>query len=501
MRKRFVSRRKRQKNVVARQSELKLKKNGEKRKDMETSTQKWQRWQERGKELLQSTREFFNGYLFYALQTLLACVFVLIQKEVWGAIVFVGLLSIVLVTCEDILPTTLPFLLLCTFTTNCYDSFDTFMAFAVYAPIPAAALIGHFLVYRKPYKSGESLTGILAVSIALVLGGIGGFTMKEYAMGAYYILGLGAGMAVAYLLMKSQFSYRRDYDVREKFSALMICMGLLCVAMIVIGTVRRLCGLIEPGKGYSLGFSPNNLSTMLMFAMPFPLYFTKKNKLWALLTPLFFGAITMTHSRGGLLFGAVELMICCVYWIGEGKHRLARGGLCVLAACAFLACFGKVIINVIQERLLDDGATTGGARYQMLFQAFDNFVKNPFVGTGILDDSISYAGYRKQGTMAWYHMMIPQIVGSMGLVGVAAYGFQALGRFKLALKKVCRWSVILGISYLGILLMSQVNPGEFCPLPFELLTVLLFILQEKRLEEETVPLNLAGGLKKEKKKR
>ena len=40
----------------------------------------------------------------------------------------------------------------------------------------------------------------------------------------------------------------------------------------------------------------------------------------------------------------------------------------------------------------------------------------------------------------------------------------------------------------GILLMSQVNPGEFCPVPFETLTVLLFILQENRLDEAELPL-------------
>ncbi len=90
--------------------------------------------------------------------------------------------------------------------------------------------------------------------------------------------------------------------------------------------------------------------------------------------------------------------------------------------------------------------------------------------------------------MAWYHMMIPQIIGSMGLVGVAAYLFQFIGRVKLIFRNYCTWSLCLGISYLGILMMSQVNPGEFCPLPFELLTVLLFILQERRLENPLLPL-------------
>ena len=77
-------------------------------------------------------------------------------------------------------------------------------------------------------------------------------------------------------------------------------------------------------------------------------------------------------------------------------------------------------------------------------------------------------------------MMIPQIVASMGLVGVAAYSYQIVERVKSIFKNGNWWSWCLGISYLGILLMSQFNPGEFCPLPFELLTVLLFIFQEER---------------------
>ena len=36
----------------------------------------------------------------------------------------------------------------------------------------------------------------------------------------------------------------------------------------------------------------------------------------------------------------------------------------------------------------------------------------------------------------------------------------------------------LGLSYLGILLMSQVNPGEFCPIPYGMITVILFIFLE-----------------------
>lgn len=55
----------------------------------------------------------------------------------------------------------------------------------------------------------------------------------------------------------------------------------------------------------------------------------------------------------------------------------------------------------------------------MMLEAIEKFKKNPLVGFGILDDDIYYGGYKKKGSMAWYHMMIPQVVGSMGLVGNA----------------------------------------------------------------------------------
>lgn len=465
------------------------------------------------KEWLTAARAFFNSGWGFVLQTVLAFIFVFLQQEVIGVIVFIGLLSVILIVCDDVIATTLPFLLVCTFSTNCYDSFDTFIGFAVYAPIPAAALVGHFLVYHKPYREfGESAYGIFAVSCALVLGGIGGFTIKEYIFGAYYVFGLGVGMLVAYILMKSQFAGRRDYDMREKFAQIMTCMGGLILAMFVLSFIRRLAGdqiwgfpdirwLIGANgrTGYTLGFSANNIATMLMFAMPFPLYLAKKHKAWALLTVVFFLSLFYTESRGGMLFGAVEFLACFLYWAWENKTTKLCKVACTGAILVFVAAFAvavlkrETLISFVQTKFLD-GESSGSIRFKMLFQSFENFRKNPVFGTGLLDDSIAYGETKKQGTMAWYHMMIPQIIGSMGLVGVAAYLYQGLGRVKLIFKKTCAWSLVLGISYLGILGMSQVNPGEFCPAPFEVLTVLLFVLQELRLEADELPLKWESPL-------
>ena len=440
----------------------------------------------KGQAFLRSLRDFFNSYIFYVLETLLACTFVLCRQEVVGVIAFIALLAVILVVCEDVLPTTLPFLLVCTFSTNCYDSFDTFIGYVVYAPVVVAALVAHFVMYHKPYYFGESMYGICAVSIAILLGGVGSFAFLDYVYGAYYILGLGVGMVVAYYLMKSQFSAQRDYDIRKRFAVIMTLMGCLCVAMILIGRIREWTGLEFEVQG-GRGFSPNNLATMLMFAMPFPLYLTKKNDWWAILTAMMYGAICFTSSRGGLIFGSVEFIVCCVYWVYITTKRTQRILYCVFIAAALFLSLGGTIVDVIKDRFVDEGVVNS-ARWIMIKEAVARFKKNPLFGSGILDDTLFYSEFKKRGTMSWYHMMIPQIIGSMGLVGVAAYGYQAYARFKLVFVKMSSWSLVLGISYLGILMMSQVNPGEFCPLPFELLTVLLFILQEHRLEQDSLPL-------------
>ena len=227
-------------------------------------------------------------------------------------------------------------------------------------------------------------------------------------------------------------------------------------------------------------FYMGNISTMLMFALPFPVFLSRKYKGLELLSVAFYAAICFTFSRGGLMMGSVELLACFAYWIASGKDKSTRLALCVLLICTVFVVF-IVLSDELLYRFLNEDWTKQ-PRYEMLFEAWDNFMERPLFGTGIFDETIAYGEIRKKGAMCWYHMMIPQIIGSMGVVGIVAYTLQFIGRCKLAFKNCSFWSMALGISYLGLFLMSQVNPGEFCPIPFGLLAVILFIFQEMRLE-------------------
>ena len=96
-------------------------------------------------------------------------------------------------------------------------------------------------------------------------------------------------------------------------------------------------------------------------------------------------------------------------------------------------------------------------------------------------------------------MIIPQVVAGLGLVGILAYGYQFYLRLKTTFTYVKSSSVkhsfaaiTLFMSYIGVLLMSQVNPGLFCPFPYSLLTVMIFAT----FDGQTTAINLKTKIKR-----
>ncbi len=430
---------------------------------------------------LRTVREFLNSRSFYVLQVLIACFFVFIKQEVLGAICFVALIAAILAVCDDIRATTLPFLIICTITTNRYNSYNLYIGYIKYVPVVLVALIYHFVVYHKSFAFGESAKGIFAAGVAISLGGLGRFTLSDYVYGGYYFFGLGFGMLFAYALMRSEF-YDDKKEDRYKFAFMMTAYGMLCGFMIANGYYKL---YIEKSivNLYPEGFSRNNLSTLLMFVMPFPLYLAKRKPAAAFLTVLVLAFLALTRSRGGFLFGCIEFAVCAVFWIFSGKTKKGRKirlyvclGALAIGVCVMLPALIKWILPRFDVDVKNE------TRYKMIWEAVDKFFKRPISGYGLLDTDILYETERKKGALTWYHMMPAQIIGGMGLIGVVCYGYQLYNRAKLVFTKADSWGFVLGLSYLGVLLMSMVNPGEFCPLPFELLAVLLFILQERRLQ-------------------
>ncbi|MEG2004048.1 MAG: O-antigen ligase family protein, partial [Clostridia bacterium] len=352
---------------------------------------------------------FLNGFFFLIL-FIAAAQIVILQEEIVGAAIFILLICFILIVCEDILATTLPFLLICLFVLSQYDSYSTFITFKwMLAPL-IFALVFHFVVYYKKIKIGASFYGNAAVALAVSLGGIGIVSAAEYFNGAtiYYIAGLGVGMLAVYVYIKAQIAERSEYDIRDKFITLIYIAGIFACFMVL--------------RYYILDFenfwatktlvnfqARNNISTFLMISLPIPFYFAIKNDLHMLSGFLMYGCIVLSGSRGGLVFGTVEMLFCLIYLIAFNKKKI------------FYACFTVILIafgvyafsfvNKLYEVRISGGLISiDEARAKLLIRSIDDFKSSPIFGKGLGYSGNSDLYDPRKFAMNWYHMMLPQII-------------------------------------------------------------------------------------------
>jgi len=412
------------------------------------------------------------------------------SPEVIGTAVFVGIICLALVLCDDIFATTAPFLLLCVFVTSCYDSFDAFIKYAPLGVVAVMCIIFHFVYFKKRFVIGNTFWGLIAISAAITLGGAFFIEPSQYfsPTSLYYTAALGFGMVIFYLLFKSQINEKRGYDPREKFISVLYLMGALATFAVIVFVLKNLDFI--KGKGQLPAFQPsNNLSTMLMFALPCPFYFARKNPVHLIVPFLMYGSMILTGSRGGILLGAVHLVICLVISACWDKPRRAL----YVATIILLIAFALIVVNnqflfkfFFGSDEIDSVISENEARYQLLTRAKEIFPDCMIFGHGLAYNGNTDLYSPVKGAMQWYHMMIPQIVASLGFVGIAAYSAQFVLRLRSVFtalaterKKEHKSTAIiytLLLSYLGVLLMSQVNPGLFCPIPYSLMAVMIFAL-------------------------
>ena len=425
------------------------------------------------------------------IQALIAAAFVIMR----GLPVFEGLgytmlgLAIValgaiicfnLIFCDDIISTLLPFLLATAVAIQCYDSFEFFLPFLWLVPAPVFAFFFHMIVYRKNIEWGKTWKGAAAVAVAVTLGGLGKITAAEYfnLSALYHTFGLGIGMLVVYLIMNTHYKPKSEhYVMRFHFAFAMTVLGIFCVFMIVNHYIVFWDRFLE--KMSPLDFQwRNNVSTFLMLTLPFSFFLSVKKYPCLFLGFLQYIAILFTGSRGGALGGAAELALCLFAVVySDPKNRKKTLIFIASAGVVILELFTKPLIEFFVPVILRIESVD--VRSGLMARAIEDFKSNILFGRGLgymgntdVHDPATFA-------LCWYHSAPFQVIGSFGLLGVAAFGYQFYIRMKTVWKRVTHFNITLFIAYAGLFLMSLVNPGEFCPMPYGLMATLFFIICDK----------------------
>lgn len=368
--------------------------------------------------------------------------------------------------------------------TSFYSNYYALLEYA-WLLIPAgAALAVHLIAYRgdKPVI-GRCFWSLAAVSLSLVLGGIGSIPVGEYFSGLsfYYIIGLGGGLLLVYLLMSSRLSRPRDYDIVERFAALLYSLALLAALIIILFYVENWRSLMPDFKTPFIAYR-NFCTTMMLFGMPMCCLFVRKNSLHLVGMAFIYAVMLMGGSRSAMLFGSAELAMCLGYmYLAHPEKRREYRVIAVIAVVP--AAF--VCARLLDTFFLGDSGRFGEhfirpdeARPGFYRQGILDFLSRPLLGYGIgnMKNAGIYQGIN--GSMIFYHNSVLQVMGSLGLVGCAAYVWQFVQRVRLLWEKRHKDAFVMTISYVGILLMSQTNPGLFCPMPTAVLLVVMFAVTE-----------------------
>ena len=135
---------------------------------------------------------------------------------------------------------------------------------------------------------------------------------------------------------------------------------------------------------------------------------------------------------------------------------------------------------MLHSRIGEDIQDSNSDRLQFLARAADDFLRHPVFGIGLCSTRNADVFTGVEGSMVFYHNSLAQVMGSMGLVGIVAYGRLLQGSRDPFVR-------ILTLSYLGMFLISLCNPGEFCPFPNAALMVMVFAQAEEAVGDVAVP--------------
>lgn len=401
------------------------------------------------------------------------------------AVLFIICLSVGLIVMRSTRLLTYPFFMICLMLIFCYNSFSVFVKYVWLIPLPVAALAAHIVRLRPVLRVGRSFYPLVAVALATCLGGIGMISAAEYFRPAalFYVFGLGPGLVLVYLLMQNEL---RDPGDEQAFLADLMALSVTC-AIVVAGyyllSIPRfeteVWGMIVPQWS-------NNIATLLMLSFPTIFVRARHNMLYLPLGLFVALATILCGSNAAIALASLELLVCFGYLAFTEWRRGYR--LPLIIALAIMTCLAVVaVIAFILGDPTHNLSYSIRDRMALLKRGFENFVDNPLFGCGFgyLGNADIYSG--KTGTINWYHIFVAQVAGGLGIVGVVAWGYQLLVRFGLAFRARGTRTFAFGLCYLGLLLMSMLNPGEFCPVPYAFLAVTFFVLLERHDKKPFTP--------------
>ncbi len=401
-----------------------------------------------------------------------------------GILVLLTVGGLVLAFNRDIMPLLpcLIFTALCATSKNMFSSRLNMILIGIGGGILLVSLIAHLITYKPKFRLFKLTLPLILVSIALILGGVGYLSVDQYFNGAIFIIALGPIMLLAYYIIMLYLNPPAWVKAHNYMCYIMLTLGLIVVAQLITFVLRSesdIVDLIRTSMDFGWG-NINSVSMILTLSFPCAFFIGYGRKMTAIpfyiISFLMYFLIFFVGSKLVVIVSSATMLAIIIYSIFKGKNRgYLLYAICtiILAASIYALMFPDKTIGIIEKIFIFEKVSYAG--YTTLFtQAYNLFLANPIFGGGL-----GFASETLLVSDFYLFYSTPfQIMGTLGIVGMVAYGIYYISRAVIMFKNPNPFNIIISIAIIGFEVLCLMDAGTFTPFPFVLIIIVLTAFME-----------------------
>ncbi len=419
--------------------------------------------------------------------------------SIWqfGVIYFVLCGCLVFILLKDITPI-MPLVFNACFIFRNFDFAKSTIFYIIVSPA-VLCIIAHFILYPpKPFKMGKLFLPILIVCLALFSSGLFSSYIEDYPRSIGNNLLTGPAVLFVYILFSNYICPPKNFDVKFYY-----CMALLSGALLVCIeicyyfyhlNVLKDTLFTEADIGWG---NINGAAMVLVLAVPIIFYLLKSAKVvfpYVLAFIFIYVCTYLSGCDGCLLFLTVFAPFMFGFTFLRMKNHkvklklLAQILTILLAVCVFLLFIRPEYIQKLIDYLTLHANFDNG-RTKLYQEAWALFKRFPIFGAGLgyYNQALYPVGSSPLATY-YVHSTLFQVLGMMGIVGVFAYTYYFIQRFKILVCKNTSFNIMAFFSYTMLTCYGFIDTCEFSLVPSLLFTTILLSLVEITNKQNAKPI-------------
>lgn len=442
--------------------------------------------------------KFFYGPLYPVYVALFVTLFFVTSTQLVGLLAVSLTASVIFLRFKDATPI-IPLLFFVVLIFRDYGSMNNVLAYIFLAPAILSFIIKFFIYPVKNFKPGKLFVPLILVCYALFLGGITS-PLNNYVDGISVMVSIGPVMLIIYVFFSAYVCPPKDFNLKKYVFYLFIILGITTCLHVLIYKFQF--DVLNDGafnKSYLGWGNINCAATLMLLTMPSCWYFITQAKkavpFYVIIALLYFG-IVLTRSAGvlGVSLAFFPVLAFFTYKNLPKFKRKTFLNVLFIATTLVLTALIVVIISNDFEALSSSLETffSDNSRTNLYEKAFELFLKFPLFGSGL--------GYSESTQISSisislhnFHSVLFHVIATMGVVGIIAYTFYYIARFKILMKNYNCFSLFATLCFIMFECYAFIDTAEFNAIPLmSTVTVLITVVEltNKKDNEQTLPLTM-----------